>query len=103
MTEMEIINQFNVFLISNSVYLAAGAFLIWVAFRMVVNVQSDPGTPMLNKVLATLFGLGVVYYNLQTVGFLYANWQGTVNALAELDNLTASGQQFVDSIGVWDS
>ena len=27
MTEMEIINQFNVFLISNSVYLAAGAFL----------------------------------------------------------------------------
>ena len=48
MTEMEIINQFNVFLISNSVYLAAGAFLIWVAFRMVVNVQSDPGTPMLN-------------------------------------------------------
>ena len=57
MTEMEIINQFNVFLISNSVYLAAGAFLIWVAFRMVVNVQSDPGTPMLNKVLATLFGL----------------------------------------------
>ena len=53
MTEMEIINSFNVFLISNSVYLAAGAFLIWVAFRMVVNVQSDPGTPLLNKVLAT--------------------------------------------------
>ena len=47
--------------------------------------------------------MGVVYYNLQTVGFLYANWQGTVNALAELDNLTASGQQFVDSIGVGDS
>ena len=103
MTEMEIINQFNVFLISNSVYLAAGAFLIWVAFRMVVNVQNDPGTPMLNKVLATLFGLGVVYYNLQTVGFSYANWQGTVNALAELDNLTANGQQFVDSIGAGDS
>jgi hypothetical protein len=58
---------------------------------------------MLNKVLATLFGLGVVYYNLQTVGFLFANWQGTVNALAELDNLTANGQQFVDSIGVGDS
>ena len=103
MTEMEIINQFNVFLISNSVYLAAGAFLIWVAFRMVVNVQSDPGTPMLNKVLATLFGLGVVYYNLQTVGFLYANWQGTVNQLAEVDNLTSEAQQFVDFVGVGDS
>ena len=103
MTEMEIINQFNTFMISNAIYLAAGFFLIWVAFRMVVNVQSDPGTPMLNKVLATLFGLGVVYYNLQTVGFLYANWQGTVNALAELDNLTSEAQQFVDFVGVGDS
>nr|GIR51367.1 MAG: hypothetical protein CM15mP61_00760 [Gammaproteobacteria bacterium] len=70
MTEMEIINQFNTFLISNSIYLAAGFFILWVAFRMVVNVQSDPGTPMLNKVLATLFGLGSVYYNLQTNRFL---------------------------------
>ena len=55
MTEMEIMNQFNTFLISNAIYLAAGFFILWVAFRMVVNIQADPSAPMLNKVLATLF------------------------------------------------
>ena len=85
MTEMEILNQFNTFMISNSIYLAAGFFILWVAFRMVVNIQGDPGAPMLNKVLATLFGLGSVYFLLQINGFLYSNWQGTVNQLAELD------------------
>jgi|TARA_Y200000002_G_scaffold247990_1_gene205343 predicted metal-binding membrane protein len=103
MTEMEIINQFNVFMISNSIYLAAGFFILWVAFRMVVNIQSDPSSPMLNKVLATLFGLGSVYYLLQINGFLYSNWQGTVNQLAEIDNLTSEGQQFVDLVGVGDA
>ena len=50
MTEMEILNQFNTFMISNAIYLAAGFFILWVAFRMVVNIQSDPGAPILNKV-----------------------------------------------------
>ena len=103
MTEMEILNQFNTFMISNSIYLAAGFFILWVAFRMVVNIQGDPGAPMLNKVLATLFGLGSVYFLLQINGFLYSNWQGTVNQLAELDNLTNEAQQFVDFVGVGDS
>lgn len=103
MTEMEIMNQFNTFLISNAIYLAAGFFILWVAFRMVVNIQADPSAPMLNKVLATLFGLGSVYFLLQVNGFLYSNWQGTVNELAELDNLSNEAQQFVDFVGVGDS
>ena len=70
---------------------------------MVVNIQADPGAPMLNKVLATLFGLGSVYFLLQVNGFLYSNWQGTVNELAELDNLSNEAQQFVDFVGVGDS
>ena len=40
MTEMEIIIKFNTFLISNAIYLAAGFFILWVAFRMVVNIQA---------------------------------------------------------------
>ena len=103
MTEMEILNQFNTFMISNSIYLAAGFFILWAAFRMVVNIQGDPGAPMLNKVLATLFGLGSVYFLLQINGFLYSNWQGTVNQLAEVDNLTSEAQLFVDFVGVGDS
>ena len=103
MTEMEIMSQFNTFLISNAIYLAAGFFILWVAFRMVVNIQADPSAPMLNKVLATLFGLGSVYFLLQVNGFLYSNWQGTVNELAELDNLSNEAQQFVDFVGVGDS
>ena len=103
MTEMEIMSQFNTFLISNAIYLAAGFFILWVAFRMVVNIQADPSAPMLNKVLATLFGLGSVYFLLLTNSFLYSNWQETSNRLAEIDNLSNGGQRFVDFIGVGDS
>ena len=75
MTEMEIMNQFNTFLISNAIYLAAGFFILWVAFRMVVNIQADPSAPMLNKVLATLFGLGSLSsFSLPPYNFFFINF-----------------------------
>ena len=98
MTEYEIINQFNSFLVSNAIYLAVFTFLLWMAFRGTIRLYENGGT-ILNKVLSSLFSLCVVYFNLQTLGFLYANWQGTAYNLSQLDNLSPAAQSFVDFVG----
>ena len=98
MTEYEIINQFNSFLVSNAIYLAVFSFLLWMAFRGTIRLSENGGT-ILNKVLSSLFSLCVVYFNLQTLGFLYANWQGTAYNLSQLDNLSPAAQSFVDFVG----
>ena len=97
MTEYEIVNQFNSFLISNAIYLAVFTFLLWMAFRGTIRLYENGGT-ILNKVLSSLFSLCVVYFNLQTLGFLYANWQGTAYNLSQLDNLSPAAQSFVDFV-----
>ena len=98
MTEYEIINKFNSFLVSNAIYLAVFTFLLWMAFRGTIRLYENGGT-ILNKVLPSLFSLCVVYFNLQTLGFLYANWQGTAYNLSQLDNLSPAAQSFVDFVG----
>ena len=79
MTEFQIISQFNSFLISNAMYLAVFTFLLWMAFRGVIRLSENGGT-IFNKVLSSLFSLTVVYFNLQTLGFLYANLSPTAES-----------------------
>jgi hypothetical protein len=98
MTEFQIISQFNSFLISNAIYLAVFTFLLWMAFRGVIRLSENGGT-IFNKVLSSLFSLTVVYFNLQTLGFLYANWQGTAYSLSQLDNLSPTAESFVNFVG----
>ena len=98
MTEYEIMNQFNAFLVSNAIYLAVFTFLLWMAFRGSIRIYENGGT-IINKALSSLFSLCVVYFNLQTLGFLYANWQGTAYNLSQLDNLSPAAQSFVDFVG----
>jgi hypothetical protein len=98
MTEFQIISQFNSFLISNAMYLAVFTFLLWMAFRGVIRLSENGGT-IFNKVLSSLFSLTVVYFNLQTLGFLYANWQGTAYSLSQLDNLSPTAESFVNFVG----
>ena len=98
MTEYEIMNQFNAFLVSNAIYLAVFTFLLWMAFRGSIRIYENGGT-IINKALSSLFSLCVVYFNLQTLGFLYANWQGTAYNLSQLDNLSPAAQSFVNFVG----
>ena len=98
MTEYEIMNQFNAFLVSNAIYLAVFTFLLWMAFRGSIRIYENGGT-IINKALSSIFSLCVVYFNLQTLGFLYANWQGTAYNLSQLDNLSPAAQSFVDFVG----
>ena len=64
MGEYEIYSLFNTFLISNAIFFAGNAFLLWVAFRASLRTQENGGN-LLTKILVSLFGLGIVYLNLQ--------------------------------------
>ena len=97
MTEFQIISQFNAFLISNAIYLAVFTFLLWMAFRGVIRLYENGGN-LLNKILSSLFSITVVYFNLQTLGFLTANWYGTAYSLSQLDDLSPAAQSFVDFV-----
>lgn len=64
MSEFELHSLFNTFLISNAIFFAGNAFLLWVAFRASLGVR-DNGGNMLTKILVSLFGLGIVFVSLQ--------------------------------------
>ena len=95
MSEFELHSLFNTFLISNAIFFAGNAFLLWVAFRASLGVR-DNGGNMLTKILVSLFGLGIVFVSLQNGGFLQVNWESTAYALSQLENISANSQRFVD-------
>ena len=99
MGEYEIYSLFNTFLISNAIFFAGNAFLLWVAFRASLRTQENGGN-LLTKILVSLFGLGIVYLNLQNLGFLQVNWESTPYALSQLENISANAQRFVDFLNV---
>ena len=55
-------NLMGVFLISNAMYFAACAFLIWVGFRFTNNIYNNPDTMLIGKVLTTLFCISVAMF-----------------------------------------
>ena len=99
MSEFELHSLFNTFLISNALFFAGNAFLLWVAFRASLGVR-DNGGNMLTKILVSLFGLGIVFVSLQNGGFLQVNWESTAYALSQLENISANSQRFVDFLNV---
>ena len=77
--------------------MAVFTFLLWMAFRGVIRLYENGGN-LLNKILSSLFSITVVYFNLQTLGFLTANWYGTAYSLSQLDDLSPAAQSFVDFV-----
>ena len=61
---MEMWNLMGLFMVSNAVYFAACAFLIWVGFRFTNNIYNNPDTKLVGKVLTTLFCLSVAIFTL---------------------------------------
>ena len=94
MTEFQIMTLFNGGLISNAMYVAGGFFLLWTAFRGAIIIYNE-GAPVLTKVLSSIYSLGIVYVNLRNFAFLDINWQSAAYSLSQMDNLSDSGQRFV--------
>ena len=99
MDEYQIVNSFNMFMISNAMYQMGDFILLWITFRWVRTNYSN-GAELIEKILCTIFGLGTVFNGLMISGFFYANWQGTSYALSQLDSLSPTAQSFVDYLPV---
>jgi len=54
---------------------------------------------LIQKVFATLFSLGIVYYNLLQFSFVTVNWQNASEALSLLDNPSERAQRMMDFVG----
>ena len=76
-------------------FFLALTYLLWVAFRGALIIYNE-GAPLFNKILSTIFSLGIVFVNLRNAALLDVNWQSTAYSLSQLDNLSEQGQRFVE-------
>ena len=86
------------FLISNAVYQAGVFFLLWVAFRAANQTRAE-GAGIFNKILVSLFSLGIVFNGLNTGAILMVTLENTAYSLSQLENISATAQSFVDTWG----
>ena len=61
---MDMWNLMGIFMVSNAIYFAACAFLIWVGFRFTNNIYNSPDTIIIAKILTTIFCLSVGIFTL---------------------------------------
>ena len=61
---MDMWNLMGIFMVSNAIYFAACAFLIWVGFRFTNNIYNTPDTIIVAKILTTVFCLSVGIFTL---------------------------------------
>ena len=99
MDEYQIWSTMNSGLISNAIYLAGVAFLLWVAFRAANQTRAEDAG-LLNKTLVSLFSLGIIFNGLFTGAILFNLLEGTAYSLAQLESLSAFSQAFVDAYNV---
>ena len=99
MTEYQIMNSFNMFMISNAMFQLGVFILLWITLRWVRAIYTN-GAELIEKILCSVFGLGTVFNGLMVSGFFYANWEGTSYALSQLGSLSPTAQSFVDYLPV---
>ena len=88
MDQFQTLSLLNLAMIQNGVFTVATFFILWVAFRMALQVRGGQGT-LLAKALTTIFGLFVISLGLQV--FVNRTYSLAVAAKA-LTAIKASGQ-----------
>ena len=81
MTEFEIYSLQSSNFINNAMFQVCVVISVFIAFRL-ARVTNEMGAGIVMKGLATLFGLGVVYFNLDMGAWRVDIFQGTANLLA---------------------
>ena len=77
------------------------SFVRWVAFRGALRIQ-EQGATLFQKILSTIFSLGIVFLNLQTLAFVRVNFENTAFDLSQLPELSNRAQRFVEFVGAED-
>ena len=81
---LQIWNLLAAFLISNAVFFAALAFLIWVGFRLSNNIYNASETPAAGKVMASIFCLSVAMMTFGNMAWLSGLFKTTGSTFAAM-------------------
>ena len=98
MNEMAIWNGMSSAFISNAIFFAACAFLIWVGFRFTSRIYYDGDVNLLGKIFTTLFCLSIVLFTLgtmvqgQNIALGYSN---AFSALSEVQDISSNEENFI--------
>ncbi len=99
MDEYQIWSNMNSGLISNAIYFAGVAFLLWVAFRAANQIRAEDAG-VFNKTLVSLFSLGIIFNGLFTGALAFNIVEGTAYSLSQLESISTFSQTFVDAYDV---
>ena len=97
MTEFEIYSLQSSSFINNAMFQVGVIIAVFIAFRL-ARVTNEMGAGIAMKGLATLFGLGVVYFNLDMGAWRVDIFQITAARLAELRD---SGVEITQGSANW--
>ena len=100
MNEVAVWNMLSTAFISNAIFFAACAFLIWVGFRFTSRIYFEGNVNALGKVFTTLFCLSVGAFTLFTMAQGAQLQSGTANAfeaLALTQDISDNAQGLIDT------
>jgi hypothetical protein len=100
MNEVAVWNMLSTAFISNAIFFAACAFLIWVGFRFTSRIYYEGNVNVLGKIFTTLFCLSVGAFTLFTMAQGAQLQAGTANAfevLAKTQDISDNAQGLIDS------
>ena len=100
MNEVAVWNMLSTAFISNAIFFAACAFLIWVGFRFTSRIYYEGNVNALGKIFTTLFCLSVGAFTLFTMAQGAQLQAGTANAFAALamtQDISDNAQGLIDS------
>ena len=101
MNEVAVWNMLSTAFISNAIFFAACAFLIWVGFRFTSRIYYEGNVNALGKIFTTLFCLSVGAFTLFTMAQGAQLQAGTANAFAAIQEegylISENAQGLIDN------
>ena len=98
MNEMAIWNGMSSAFISNAIFFAACAFLIWVGFRFTSRIYYDGDVNLLGKIFTTLFCLSIALFTLGTMAQgqnIVLGYSNAFSALSEVQDISSNAENFI--------
>ena len=103
MTELDILNLQSGSIQSTGLYFVGLSFSIWVAMRVSSVVSQRAADNVVMKAIASIYGIGVVYYFNMTLSFYAYNMELTGHRLATLKasggEVSAASMDFIANVG----
>ena len=97
-TEAQVWELFYLGLTPNAMYMVAMVLLTWLGFRFAAAISNDPSTPMMAKVVSSIYFIivAMMFYSTAEVGGIIAG--AAADRLAMLPEISSAAQLFLDRV-----